>query len=114
MKEHGRLLCMKEVLTDIASDKKLDDQQLAMFYVKDIANLRGLDVEDLEAATQAISSILDNPPDDDEKVQLINNREDELIIAGTQMFKQGEAHVSEQLTDIKDALLKKDGIVDSD
>ena len=42
---------MKEVLTDLASDKKLDDQQLAMFYVKDIANLRGLDIEDLEGAT---------------------------------------------------------------
>lgn len=36
MAEHGRLLCMKEVLTDISGNSRLNDNQLSMFYIKDI------------------------------------------------------------------------------
>ena len=44
---------------------------------------------------------MESPPQDDEIVEIVNKREDELLLAGTMMFKNGDAHVSEQLPDIQ-------------
>jgi len=38
--EHGRLLSLKDALTSLTEEKKLDDDCLACFYAKDISVVR--------------------------------------------------------------------------
>ena len=85
-----------------------------MFYVKDIAKLRQMNTLEREDAEEAIADILENPPTEEEIVQIVQKREDELMLKGFDMFKKGDKLVTDQLEDIQQALIKKDGIVDTD
>ena len=69
--EHGRLLALKDILTSLTEEKKLDDEQLVVFYAKDISVVRGMG----ECEEDTINEIISNVPDAAEIQQVITNRE---------------------------------------
>ena len=69
--EHGRLLALKDILTSLTEEKKLDDEQLVVFYAKDISVVRGMG----ECEEDTINEIINNVPDAAEIKQVITNRE---------------------------------------
>lgn len=69
--------------------------------------VRGMDV----CEEETVEEIINNVPEEDEIKQVIENRENMQKFSNDQMFRQGAKELSEELEDIRDALLKKDGIV---
>lgn len=66
--EHGRLLALKDILASLTEEDKLDEEQLACLYSKDIAVARGK-VGNCEEET--LNEILSNVPDAAEIKQVI-------------------------------------------
>ena len=60
--EHGRLLALKDILTSLTENKKLDDEQLVCFYAKDISVVRGVNA----CEEETVQEIISNVPDADE------------------------------------------------
>lgn len=81
--EHGRLLALKDILTSLTEEKKLDDEQLVCFYAKDISVVRGLG----ECEEETVNEIINNVPNSDEIKQIIDNRQEQQKFANDQMFR---------------------------
>jgi hypothetical protein len=69
MHEHGRLLCIKDALTNLAGNQELSQEQLALFYIKDIDALRG------GGGETSADQVMEDPPTEQEIHELIENRE---------------------------------------
>jgi len=108
MAQHGRLLCMKEVLTDLAASGELTMEQNAMFYIKDIDALRGGEGE------TNVEEVFENPPAEEEILQIIEKREADKQFRATGMFNLGNVAIGEELEGIRDALINKQGLVPDD
>ena len=103
---HGRFLVMKDIFCDLTEDRELADEQLALFYAKDILTLRGK-----QPTEEAIEEIRQNPPSETEIRDIIKRRAEQSKFNQTDLFFTGKAKVSEQRTLIIDALVGKDGLV---
>jgi len=57
--EHGRLLALKDILTGLTVEKKLDESQLACLYSKDIAAVRRVGTCERETLEEIISQVPD-------------------------------------------------------
>ena len=68
--QHGRLLELKEILTNLNNGMRLDDKQLACLYAKDIAVVRKFS----KIIPEAVTSITNNAPDAREISSIITNR----------------------------------------
>ena len=66
---HGRYLVMKDILCDLTEHQQLTDEQLALFYAKDILTLRGK-----EATEEAIEEMRQNLPSESEISDIIKKR----------------------------------------
>ena len=108
--EHGRLLALKKSLANMTSEKVLDEKQLACLYLKDIAEAQGQDLNEMDE--DAITEMLDNLPDDEFKATIQKNRKDQSLLPDEEMFQVGSVPISDVLSNIKEAILKKDGIVE--
>ena len=77
-------------------------------YSRDLILARNLDVEDEEA----INSVIEMPPNEEEVEQVIQRRESEQRFATEQMFQVGNRPIAEEIGVIKESLLSKKGIVE--
>ena len=66
VKEHGRLLALKDILASLTENKQLDEEQLVCLYVKDISIVRGVTCEE-----ETVNDIIENVPDSAEVEQII-------------------------------------------
>ena len=85
----------------ISDEEKLDDQQLALMYLRDIAIVRELDLAD----EGIVLSVLDEPPNTDEIQAIIQKREEEMLLNGTSLFETGVAKITKELPKIRAALV---------
>ena len=81
-RKHGRLLAMRTILSSLTEKKRLQREQLACMYSRDLIIARNQDVNDEEA----IQSVIEEPPNEEEVEQVINRRESEQRFASEQMF----------------------------
>lgn len=61
-----------------------------------------------------INDIINNVPDAEEIKQIIEHREEVQKFNNDKMFRQGVSEISEELVKIREALLKKDGLVSTE
>ena len=101
---------MKKVFMSISEEERLDDQQLALMYLRDIAIVRELDLAD-EGIVQAV---LDEPPNGDEIQAIIQRREEEILLHGSSLFETGSGKIGKELLKIREALLETTGLVEDD
>lgn len=110
MSEHGRLLALKDILTSLTENKKLEDEQLVCFYAKDISVVRGV----TECEEETVEEIISSVPDESEIRQVIEKREAQQKFSNDRIFRQGTMEIKDELVKIRDSILTKDGIVSTE
>ena len=63
---------MRDILSHLTESKRLEKEQLACMYAKDLAVVRQHDIEDDEA----IQQIINEPPNEEEIEELVTRREE--------------------------------------
>ena len=87
MKEHGRLICMKDSLTAITPKKQLNRKTAAMFYLKDISVLRSN--ENFEP-----SELEERPVTQEEIKSVLNGRASQGIFSHPARYASGENSIA--------------------
>ena len=77
-------------------------------YAKDLAVVRSHDIED----DDAIHSIINEPPNEEEIQELVTRREENARFDDAAMFKSGTKNISEDIHTIKEHLMNQKGIVE--
>lgn len=108
--EHGRLIVMKEALISLMQEEQLEAKYTAMFYAKDFSCIR--DIND----SKLITDLKDKPPTTEEIQQVMEARKKDNPFSQEDLFLKtdGTKNVKEEAKIVKEALLKKDGLVDAD
>ena len=85
------------------------------FYGKDLLIVRGHanDYGDFIYEVTYLNHALE-PANTSEMIQVIERRAEQEYFKHDQMFRQGTVQIKDELCKIRDALLKKDGIVSSE
>ena len=100
-------MSLKDILTNLTVEKRLDEEQLACLYSKDIVAARRIG----SCERETLEEILQERPNEEEVADIINRRESQEKFPNDAMFRKGEQTVVEEMGKIKNALMKKDGIV---
>ena len=88
------------------TEEQLEAKYTAMFYAKDFSCIRNINDEKL------CDDLQENPPTTEEIQKVIESRKIDNPFSQQEMFLGGQKDVREEANVIKEALLKKDGLVD--
>lgn len=109
MREHGRLLLLKEKLVGLAGSKeKVDTQLLSLFQLKDFCRNDPAIQKELEEKIRAGKEFTTSG----QIIKAIDYRQSQMVFPNAKLIQEGGDNIDGSIDSVREAILAKQGIVD--